>query len=302
MVVEGEQLELRQVGGRGLLGLLEVVEDRRRRPHRGGPPPETQAVQGDHAEVLTQTLLGLPEGEGAGWADGHRRAPRPQARQDGVGQREGRRNEHLGGTAQPHRLRQTLDVDGLPDPEVGGGHVDERDAQAVPGVDQGGQEIVDARVEEPRLRHRARRDEAHDLPAEQLPALGGRAFDLVADRDLEPGPDEPRDVGLDGVVRDPRHRNRSIALLAGGERDAEESRRGCGVLVKGLVEVTEPEEEEIVRIASLPLPILAHHGRDVGARDRRAGLRRAGRLRGLERLAGRGKRSAAPALHHQVAK
>ena len=262
--------------------------------------------------MLTQTLLGLAEGEGAGGADGHRRTPRPQAHEDGVPGREGRWNEYLGRTAQPHRLGQPLGVNGLSDPEVGGGHVHERDTQAVPGVDQSREEVVDAPVEEPRLRHRAGRDEAYDLPAEQLPALGGRAFDLVADRDLEPGPDEPRDVGLDGVVRDPRHRNRSVALLAGGKRDAEESRRGRGVLVEGLVEVAEPEEEETVRIAPLPLPILAHHRRDVGARDGSAGLRRAGRPTRLGQRACRGKRalqrkatprwSAALALHHQVAK
>jgi hypothetical protein len=108
---------------------------------------------------------------------------------------------------------------------------------------------------------RARRDDAHDLSADELLRLRG-VFGLLADGDAVALAYEPRDVVGDGVVRDAAHRDGLAALLVPrGERDFKLARAGDGVLEEQLVEVAEPEEEERARVLPLQLLILAQHGR-----------------------------------------
>ena len=61
------------------------------------------------------------------------------------------------------------------------------------------------------------RDEPDHLPPDQLPPLARRRLDLIADRDLQPRPDEPREVDVEGVVRHPGHRDafcRAVSVMS----------------------------------------------------------------------------------------
>ena len=178
-----------------------------------------------------------------------------EARRQRIVRRDPGGKQHLRGPAKEQRLGQPLDVGRLPDPEVGGRHVHQGDAQVVRASPERRQEVVEAAVEESRLGDGPGRDEPDHLPPDQLPPLGRRRLDLIADRDLQSRPDEPREVHVQGVVRHPGHRD----LLPCGERDVERAGRHGGVLVERLVEVAETEEQEVFRIAPLPLVVLAHH-------------------------------------------
>ena len=125
------------------------------------------------------------------------------------------------------------------------------------------EEVVRGPVQELRVGDGARRDHADDLAPHELLALGGRLH-LLAHGDLLPGADEAGDVAVGGVVRDPRHRDRPLALLPRREGDLEEAGRGVRVLEEQLVEVTEAEQQEVVRVAPLQLPVLQHHRGQLG--------------------------------------
>ena len=262
VVLEGEGLDAREVRQRRLLRLLEVGEHRPRSAARPAPARQAEPLDRRDAEMGAQAILGLAESEARRIARGHRHSRRLQARRERVVCRNARREQHLRGPAEEKRLRQALDVGGLPDPEVGGRHVHQGDAQMVRAPPHRREEVVEAAVEESRLGDGPRRDEPDHLAPDQLPALGRRRLHLVADGDLQPRPDEPREVHVESVVRHPGHRDRAVPLLTRGERDVERAGRHGGVLVERLVEVTEPEEQQVVRIAPLPLLVLAHHRRE----------------------------------------
>src|SRR5260370_41049919 len=61
------------------------------------------------------------------------------------------------------------------------------------------------------------------------------------------------------------HRNRSLALLPGRQGDLKQARALVGVLEEELVEVAQTEEQQVVRVSLLELPVLPHHwGKQLG--------------------------------------
>ena len=73
-----------------------------------------------------------------------------------------------------------------------------------------------------------------------------------------PGRDEASDVAVSRVVRNPGHRNAdALAHLSAGEHDVQDPRRGFGIVLERLVEISEAEEEDGVRKSMLDLEILA---------------------------------------------
>ena len=267
MVLQRQRLDPGEVCERRLLSLLEVAERRPGGAKRPAPAGQAEALDRGHAEMGAQAILRLAEAEARGIARGHGDARRGQPPGQGVVGRNAWRKQHLRGPPKKQRLGQTLDVGRLTDPEVGGRDVHQGDPEVVRPPPERRQEVVEAPVEEPRLGDGPRRDEPDHLPPDQLPPLGRRRLDLIADRNLQPRPDEPRQVDVEGVVRHPGHRD----LLPRGERDVERAGRHGGVLVERLVEVAEAEEQDVVRIAPLPLVVLAHHRRQRGVHHGRIG-------------------------------
>src|SRR2546429_221346 len=78
-------------------------------------------------------------------------------------------------------------------------------------------------------------------PPQELAAFA-RGLELLADRDLLPCLHEPRDVAVGRMMRDARHRR----ALPRRERDRQEPRAELGILAEELVEIAEPEEQEMI--------------------------------------------------------
>jgi hypothetical protein len=271
VVLEGEGLDPREVRGRRLLRLLQVGQDGSRCPEGAASPGKPEPLDGRDPEVGAEPVLGLAKPEARRVPGGHGHARRAEAREQRVVRCERRRDQHFRGTAQEERVGQALRVARLAHQEVGGRHVDQRHAEVIRGAPERGEEVVDAPVEETGVGDGPRSDEPDDLPADELAPLALGGLDLVADRDLQAGPYESRDVRVHGVVRHPRHRDRALPLLPGRQRDVERAGRHRRVLVERLVEVAEPEEQEVVRVAPLPLLVLAHHRCEGRVRHRMRG-------------------------------
>ncbi|MEZ4366926.1 MAG: hypothetical protein R2939_11635 [Kofleriaceae bacterium] len=146
-------------------------------------------------------------------------------------------------------------------PELAGGDVEVRQRQRA-AITAGGREVVRrARLEGIVIEDHAGRHHPHDLAPDQ--ALGrARVLGLLADDDLVPGRGELGDVAARRVVRHPAHRHRiGLALVAGGEREAEQARGEHRVLEEHLVEVAEPEEHDRLGVAILDLQELPHQRR-----------------------------------------
>ena len=121
-----------------------------------------------------------------------------------------------------------------------------------PGRDQ---EVRRRRLEVGILDHGARCQHPGDLALDQ--PLAGRRFDLVADHNPPPGPQQLSDVALPGVVGNPGHRvPPALAERPRGESDAHDGCGFDGVLVEELVEVAHSEEEDRAREALLGVAVL----------------------------------------------
>jgi len=97
-----------------------------------------------------------------------------------------------------------------------------------------------------------------ELPAAADELAGLRGLSLVADRDFAAGREQLAHVIVRRVLRNAAHRG----VLALGQRNAEQPRADLGVLEEHLVEITEAEEQEVVRReAAFDLEILLHHRR-----------------------------------------
>ncbi len=256
-----EALKAGQVGERLPLGVAEVGEDAARRLHARGH--RARAVQGGRAELCDQDLARAPRGEPSRIADGHRDARRLAPAQPF--RLAAPRDQDLGRAPQERRFDQDLGAVArrLAHPELARRDVDEGHAEGAGGAGEREEEVVGGAFEELGVGDRAGRDDADDLASHELLALGGRLH-LLAHRHLASRADEPRDVAVGGVVGDARHRDRALALLARRERELEQPGRGVGVLVEELVEVAEAEEQQVVRVATLQLPVLPHHRGQLG--------------------------------------
>ena len=82
-----------------------------------------------------------------------------------------------------------------------------------------------------------------------LPGPG--CFHLLADGDLVPGANQPRDVVLGRVVGNAAHRHGlALLLVARGEGDLQDARREDRVVVKKLVKVAQAEQQQRRRDAA----------------------------------------------------
>ena len=167
--------------------------------------------------------------------------------------------EDLGRPADERRVEELGAA--LADPELAGRDVREGEPERRPALDERQQEVVGGALEEGGVRHGAGGDDPDDLAPQELLAAAGRLH-LLAEGDLLPRPHEPRDVGLGRVLGDAGH----LGALPGGERDLEQPGPALGVLEEHLVEVAEPEEQEVIGIAPLQLLVLLHHRRQRGRR------------------------------------
>ena len=130
----------------------------------------------------------------------------------------------------------------------------------VPLQRHGRDEVVGPLVQQAGLDDRPRRDDAHDVALDE-PGAGRGVADLLADGHLVAAPDEPRQVALQRVRGHAGHGHAlSLAHVAARQHDVELRRRRARVLVEGLVEVAEPEEDDGVGVARLHLEVLPAQG------------------------------------------
>ena len=208
-----------------------IVEERTRRRNEVVAAAQAEAVEREDAEVARQRLERRLERE------------RPAVLV--------RLLKTLGGADPRQRLVEFLPRVELLQHELARREVEERERE----VEDGGDKRVRRLVEKPVLRHRAGRDDARHLAADEtLRRLG--ILHLVAERGRLAGADEFREVGVDGVVGDAAHRL-AVAL---GERRAEDGRGQDRVVAEHLVEVAEAEHDDRARRHLAPDgEILAHH-------------------------------------------
>ena len=168
----------------------------------------------------------------------------------------------------------------LADPELARGHVDEGGPQGAPrarsGAMQGEEKVVRGPVQVLRVGERPGGDDAHHLSPHELLALA-RRLHLLAHRHLASGADQPGDIAVGRVMGNARHGDGPLPLLARGEGDLEQARALVGVLEEELVKVAEAEEEEVVGVTLLELPVLQHHWGQRGGQRGRQRRRQPGR-------------------------
>src|SRR6266446_3583152 len=249
-----EALEPRQVAEGLAVGVPQVREGARGRLEPDRHARQAQGVERGDLEVGAERLDTGPEGEGRGIAEGQHGAPRGQAVAEALLLAERRRQEDLGRPADERRVDQLGAA--LADPELAGRDVREGEPERAPGLDERQQEVVGGALEEGGVRHGAGGDDPDDLATQELLAAAG-SLHLLAEGNLLPRPDQPRDVRLGRVMGDARH----LGALPGGERDLEQPGPALGVLEEHLVEVAEPKEQEVIGIAPLQLLVLLHHRR-----------------------------------------
>ena len=178
------------------------------------------------------------------------------------------RDEHLG-RGQPrqlasHQLRLHLRHRELAGADVG---VGDGGSPVVEG--DGGEVVVGRLVEQLRLDHGARCDDPHDGAVDEAPPV--RLADLLADGDAVALLDEPREVGVEGVVGNAGERHLlALPHVPLREDDLQVARGDLRVLVERLVEVAHAEEEQRVGVLRLHAEVLradgGGHGRIVQPR------------------------------------
>jgi hypothetical protein len=251
------------------LGLAQIGERGPRRLKPGRHPTQPEALEVAHAEMGMEAVACAVAPEPRGIAHGERDAEAGEPLAKGGVALGG--HEDLGGAAHEAGLEESLRAHGvLADPVLAGGDIGEGQPEHPRDAVRGEEVVVRGPVEILGIGERARRDHPDDLAAHQLLALGGRLH-LLAHRDLLALPNELADIGVGGVMRDARHGG----VLARGERDLQEARSQVRVLEEQLVEVAQPEQEQVVRVPALELPVLLHHGSEFAAAGVRHARRRA---------------------------
>ncbi len=125
-----------------------------------------------------------------------------------------------------------------------------------------GQVVVGVAGQESRLDDCPRCHDPHYFARED--AFERLVSHLFADGDVVAFFDQAGEVVFDGVVGDARHRDaRTFGDVARGEHDVEFARGNLGVLVKGLVEIAEAEEQDRVRVGAFDLEVLLANGGNV---------------------------------------
>ncbi|OPX76876.1 MAG: hypothetical protein A4E43_01257 [Methanosaeta sp. PtaB.Bin005] len=104
------------------------------------------------------------------------------------------------------------------------------------------QEVVAGLVQHGGLDYRSRGHHPGDGSFHQTPGKFG-VLHLVADGHLMPRPDEPGEVGIEGMIRDPCQRDllSLVVFLPGGEGDVQIAGNDDCIVGKGLVKVAHPK-------------------------------------------------------------
>ena len=249
---------------RGALGVGEVGEQS---PGRLNGHPlfrQTEPIKRLHREMLQQRFscpLCLPE-PGIGAADcqtrwqpllGQSHHPRDRGPREGRLRR--RRDAALHGQRR-HAPRRAIRRRAA-SPRTRPWRDPRRRSPPAPVADDRRDVGVAVAVEHRRVGHRPRRHDAGHVAVDQGPAAVQTA-DLLADGDFVTGRDEPRDVTVSRMVRDPGHGNAdALAHLPAGEHDVQDTRRGFRIVLECLVEIPEAKEEDGVRESLFDLEILA---------------------------------------------
>ena len=249
----------------GTLGRLRIGQERRRRVHGRLAFPEAEWLERRGPEVALQELGGVRSARRLGRERrqrGNVRAGGTQGPEKRLGPRAVRGEDDELARRVPHEpFGQRLGIARRKDGEVTRREVQSGDGRsaAVPGDRR---HLVRAtRVEALGVDDRPGRHDADDLPRDERPPPC-RRLRLLGDRDLLPRADEPREIRLEGVLRDPAHRRLDVAVLvARGEHEAEKGRRDLRVLEEHLVEVPEAVEKDRVPRFPLQCPVLLEHGR-----------------------------------------
>jgi hypothetical protein len=115
-----------------------------------------------------------------------------------------------------------------------------------------------------RIRQRPGRHDADDFAFDDPFGLFW-IFHLIADGDPEAFLHQPREVGIERVMRDAAHRDgRALSIFRTRcEREIQRARRDERILVEHLVEVPHAKKQDGIAILLLRIEILAHRRRDV---------------------------------------
>src|SRR5205823_4936155 len=216
----------------------------------------TEALQVERAELVGEEARGARELE----VPGRSRAQRsPGAREGLIAGAFG--EQQLRGL-QPLELRgERLSPLALEHREAAGGEIEPGEPEAPSIARRRGNEGVPALLEQRGFGHGSRRDDTHHRPLDRTPG-SGRVGQLLADRDALALAHQPPEIGVHGVIRHARHRDRLAGRLAArGERDVEERSGPAGVVVEQLVEIAHAVEEQHVRVLTLDAQVLLHHRR-----------------------------------------
>src|SRR6266566_1130897 len=120
------------------------------------------------------------------------------------------------------------------------------------------EKIIFAGVEDCAVGSSTRGDDPHHFAAHEFLARTW-LFHLIANRDLEAGANQARDVAFGGVVRNAAHGNRlALFAVARRERNLQLARRDDRVFVEKFVEIAQAKEQQGVRVARLDGVILLH--------------------------------------------
>ena len=134
------------------------------------------------------------------------------------------------------------------------------DAELVAVTENGKQQVIASFLEQGIIAERARRNQAHDLAFHRSLA-GGRVADLFADGDGHARIHQFGQVAVGGMVGNAAHGDRrSGRLAAGSQGNVEELGRLFRIPVKQLVKIPHAVKQQFIRMLSLDLQVLLHHG------------------------------------------
>ncbi len=247
-----------------LLGQRDVIDQRAGGRELGAAETAKPVERADAVEFLQAAACGLALEAGIGQRR-QRRLPfgeqleQRRAGQQPLGQQDLARHQ-AGEIARERRLA------GRRQRESAGRQIEPGEPDLAARLGDAGEIIVPARVEEALLGQGAGGDDADDRPPHRTlaaapPRLGG-ILDLVADRDLEAGADQAREIGFGGVDRDAAHRDVGAVVPAAlGQRDVERLRRGGRVVEEQLEKIAHPEEQQAAGVRLLDLVVLGHDRR-----------------------------------------
>ena len=246
-----------------LPGVAQVVHDGAGGARRQGQGFNTVGFQGQDAVVVQQGAAGDFRVESGGVHCGDGRGRRRGWRSAGgeVGRVVAGGNQDFGGL-QAGQFQGQVAGRHLGGGEFAGSDIDISQAGfGAVGAD-GGQVVVGLVVQQGGFQHGAGGDHADHAPFHDAFGGGGVA-ELFADGDFVALPDEFGQVGIQGHGGDAGQGNGGVAPAhrTGGEGDFQGRGEDVGVVVKALVEVAHPKQQDGVRVGVLDgEPLAAHRG------------------------------------------